>query len=134
MVISSINLFYIPFPVTCSSDGLYLGTLFQDNKTCEKVLKIIPNISRELNSFGSTDIDEDFFITCIKGIKKDVESSEFSIEEYTANYCCINSLHFENLKTGKGIVTNLKINNIESLKKSNLIQVNNIIQNYMSKL
>ena len=46
----------------------------------------------------------------------------------------INLKCFENLKTGKGIVTNLKINNIESLKKSNLIQVNNIIQNYMSKL
>lgn len=40
---------------------------------------------------------------------------------------------FENLKTGKGIVSNLKINNIESLKNSNLIQVNQIVQKYMSK-
>lgn len=40
---------------------------------------------------------------------------------------------FKTLKTGKGIVSNLVINDIRKLSDSKLIKVNQIIQNYMSK-
>lgn len=81
--------------------------------------------------FESTLIDFCFCGNCRDVINQVAEGKE-ACSKYKDSLASLEC--FKDFKTGKGIVANLKITDRDTLKNVELIQVNKLIQNYMSKI